>query len=160
MSQPTLLESTYRVRFTDCDPLGHLNNSRYLDYFLNAREDHVRDAYGMQFDDFIKNGAYWVVTEHQILYRRPALYNEVVTIGSMAIGQDEQHLWIEMQMWNEGGTELKSLLWTRLTSVELKTGRKAPHTREFMAFARGLIHGENLLQQGISHRMMELLAGG
>ena len=30
-------ETIHRVHFQDCDMLGHLNNARYLDYFLNAR---------------------------------------------------------------------------------------------------------------------------
>ena len=30
------------TRFSDCDPFGHLNNARYIDYFINAREDHLR----------------------------------------------------------------------------------------------------------------------
>ena len=29
------------VRFQDCDPFGHLNNARYIDYFLNARQDQI-----------------------------------------------------------------------------------------------------------------------
>jgi acyl-CoA thioester hydrolase len=38
--------SFYTVRFNDCDPLGHLNNSKYIDYFLNAREDHLKEHFG------------------------------------------------------------------------------------------------------------------
>ena len=34
-------ESKHLIRFPDCDPFNHLNNSRYLDYFINAREDHL-----------------------------------------------------------------------------------------------------------------------
>ena len=39
-------ESRVIVRFQDCDPFGHLNNSRYLDYLINARKDHLVAAYG------------------------------------------------------------------------------------------------------------------
>ncbi|MEM8567925.1 MAG: thioesterase family protein, partial [Bacteroidota bacterium] len=42
-TQPTLmktLESIHTIRFPDCDPFNHLNNARYIDYFINAREDH------------------------------------------------------------------------------------------------------------------------
>ncbi|WP_074407621.1 MULTISPECIES: thioesterase family protein [Aquimarina] len=34
-------ESRAIIRFPDCDPFNHLNNSRYIDYFINAREDHL-----------------------------------------------------------------------------------------------------------------------
>lgn len=40
-------KSTAKIRFIDCDPIGHLNNSKYLDYMLNAREDHVEDSTGL-----------------------------------------------------------------------------------------------------------------
>ena len=30
-------ESKVVVRFPDCDPFNHLHNSRYIDYYLNAR---------------------------------------------------------------------------------------------------------------------------
>ena len=38
---PGILSSTAIIRFQDCDPYSHLNNGRYLDYFMNAREDQV-----------------------------------------------------------------------------------------------------------------------
>ncbi len=36
---PEVLTSQAIIRFQDCDPYAHLNNGRYLDYFMNARED-------------------------------------------------------------------------------------------------------------------------
>ena len=36
-----LWESKALIRFPDCDPFNHLNNARYIDYFINAREDHI-----------------------------------------------------------------------------------------------------------------------
>jgi len=38
---PKLTESRAIIRFQDCDPLRHLNNAKYFDYFYNAREDQV-----------------------------------------------------------------------------------------------------------------------
>src|SRR5579862_4849720 len=77
--------SFYTVRFNDCDPLGHLNNGRYLDYFLNAREDHLRDHYGIDLRDWAKQGHGFVVSRHEIRYLRPVLYNDVVGIRSALI---------------------------------------------------------------------------
>ena len=34
---PTELETRVQIRFQDCDPLQHLNNSKYFDYYFNAR---------------------------------------------------------------------------------------------------------------------------
>ena len=41
-SMEKIFSSEALIRFSDCDPIGHLNNQRYMDYFLNAREDHLR----------------------------------------------------------------------------------------------------------------------
>ena len=46
-------ESRVVIRFQDCDPLRHLNNAKYFDYFFNAREDQVPKLYGLQVMDFI-----------------------------------------------------------------------------------------------------------
>ena len=34
-------KSSSLIRFQDCDPLRHLNNAKYFDYYFNAREDQV-----------------------------------------------------------------------------------------------------------------------
>ena len=39
-------ESKVAIRFQDCDPFAHLNNAKYIEYFINAREDHLIQAYG------------------------------------------------------------------------------------------------------------------
>ena len=46
--------SNYKIRFNDCDMFGHLNNSRYLDYLINAREDHLKDYYSFDFTEYYK----------------------------------------------------------------------------------------------------------
>ena len=45
---PKELDTLATVRFQDCDPFGHLNNARYVDYFMNARTDQVLEAYNLQ----------------------------------------------------------------------------------------------------------------
>ena len=48
------ISSLVKVRFSDCDPIGHLNNVKYIEYMLNAREDHVESFYGFTYEDYIK----------------------------------------------------------------------------------------------------------
>ncbi|HRG10148.1 MAG TPA: acyl-CoA thioesterase, partial [Cyclobacteriaceae bacterium] len=42
-----ILTSTAKIRFHDCDPFNHLNNSRYLDYFMTARGDQLIEHYNL-----------------------------------------------------------------------------------------------------------------
>ena len=51
-------KSRDKIRFTDCDMFGHLNNSRYLDYLINAREDHLKDFYNFDFNQYYRNPRY------------------------------------------------------------------------------------------------------
>jgi acyl-CoA thioester hydrolase len=131
-------KSNYIIRFNDCDPLGHLNNSRYLDYFINAREDHLRSAYDIDLTVFYKNGQAWVVGHHEITYKRPAVYNEQVVIYTSLIDHSEYHLTIEAVMYDKEEAHIKAVQWTNLVSIDPRTGRKKAHDPDFMDFARSV----------------------
>lgn len=130
--------SLYRVRFGDCDPLGHLNNARYVDYFLNAREDHLRDHYQFDLKNFYAQGVSWVVGSHEILFRKPAFYNELVRISSTLIRATSDTLLVEMIMHNESAQHLKSICWTNFIHVSIRTGKKEAHAPTFMDFATSI----------------------
>ena len=87
---PRKLESKAVIRFQDCDPLKHLNNAKYFDYFFNAREDQVAEIY--QFDPneyFEHNHTSWVVYNHQIAYMNSAKVSEWVNIFSSIVTYDQ-----------------------------------------------------------------------
>jgi YbgC/YbaW family acyl-CoA thioester hydrolase len=128
------LESFYTVRFNDCDPFRHLNNARYIDYFLNAREDHLRDYYQFDLASVYKKGMGWVVMQHDITYLRPASYNEKVCICTGLLDAGNEHLLVEMLMMDEKQSQIKSLMHTRFIPISLSTGKREPHTPEFMEF--------------------------
>lgn len=128
------LESFYTVRFSDCDPFRHLNNARYIDYMLNAREDHLKTYYDLDLASFYKQGTGWVVTQHEISYLRPALLNERICICSGLIGFSSEHLLVEMIMLDEKQSHLKAVLHTLFIPVSLTTGKKEPHSNSFMEF--------------------------
>ncbi len=150
-------QSTYTVRFSDCDLFGHLNNARYLDYFLNAREDHLRDHYQLDLATFYKQGIGWVVGSHEINYLKPAKYNEQVVIKSSLIKANDQYLLVELQMLNCDETEVKALMWTRFIPISVKTGRRENHPSDFMEFANS-IELENTFADGsIKERILHLI---
>ena len=125
--------SFYKVRFNDCDPFGHLNNSKYIDYFLNAREDHLKESYGIDLKEWAAQGNIFVVSSHEIRYLRAVTYNESISIRSALIGWGETSLQVEMLMY-DANKELKAILWTGFTRINARTGRKEVHPAEFLAF--------------------------
>lgn len=148
-------ESFYIVRFNDCDPMGHLNNGRYLDYFLNAREDHLREAYAIDLREWAQRGDAFVVHSHEIRYLRPALYNETVAIRSALIGAGDSWLLVEMLMFDRE-QQLKAILWTRFTHINPHTGRKEPHTPEMREFVRQVLAEGVDVSGGVGGRVEEL----
>ncbi|WP_343703926.1 acyl-CoA thioesterase [Chitinophaga sp.] len=125
-------ESLYIIRFNDCDPFSHLNNAAYINYFMNAREDHLADAYGIQLKSYAAKGFGWVVTQHQIAYLKPALVAERVCIFSRVLDFTDSQIRVEMWMTDEEKKKVKSVLWSTFTHIDLKTGRRAVHDAGMM----------------------------
>lgn len=152
------LKSSYIIRFSDCDLFGHLNNARYIDYFLNAREDHLKSYYDMDLRTFHLQGSSWFVAGHEIMYLKPAIYGERVVIYSSLIQLAEDTLLVELLMMDEQETHLKSICWTRFTPVNVKTGKRETHTADFTTFANSVLVDEVNVDAGLKSRMATLLA--
>jgi acyl-CoA thioester hydrolase len=113
--------------------LGHLNNARYLDYFLNAREDQVAEHYAMNMGEMAREQqAAWVITKHHISYLKPARQGAVVRICTQLIHFDNSNLVVEMQMRNEDGSKLLALLWSEMTFVQMPAGTRTDHSNQLM----------------------------
>ncbi|RZJ33013.1 MAG: acyl-CoA thioesterase [Flavobacterium sp.] len=128
--------SQYKVRFNDCDLFGHLNNSRYLDYLINAREDHLAEYYDLDLSAHYKKGFGWVVGSHEISYVIPAVYNEMIKIQSALIHCAADSLEVETVMFDGAATHLKAVMRTKLVHVNTQTGRKEPHGDDFLVWAK------------------------
>ncbi|APD06051.1 hypothetical protein UJ101_00509 [Flavobacteriaceae bacterium UJ101] len=133
MNNKQILSSYAKVRFQDCDPFNHLNNSKYIDYFINAREDQILENYDLDMQDFIKkNRTAWVVSTSQIAYIKPAHTMEEVLIESQLIQHSEKHLLVELRMYDQMKTHLKSFLWITFVHISLREQKAAAHSSELM----------------------------
>ncbi len=127
---PRILTSTAIIRFQDCDPYAHLNNGRYLDYFMNAREDQVWKAYDFNIYEYSRTtGLGWVVTQNQIAYIKPATLMEEVAIESQLTESKQKFIQIEMRMYDKE-RKLKSLLWVQLVHVDISKAKSVEHGAE------------------------------
>jgi len=128
-----ILVNKVKVRFQDCDPFNHLNNSKYIDYFINAREDHLLENYNLDiYTMALKEGISWVVASNQISYLIPALMMENVIIESQVINYTTKSLQVELRMYNADKTELKSVMWSKFVHYNMKTQRTHEHAEKFM----------------------------
>ena len=152
--------SFYPIRFSDCDPFGHLNNSRYIDYFLNAREDHLREHYQFFFPDWIKKGFGWVVAEHEINYLKPADAYEIVCIQTSLIDYSDSQLIVEAIMTDEKRQQLKAVQWSRFVFVNIKAGKKEKHLPELAELLTALKNNKVDAAAGLKTRLAQLLKKG
>jgi len=134
---PKETESRVLIRFQDCDPLRHLNNAKYFDYFFNAREDQVPKLYGVEMMDFVKKyQAVWVIYNHNISYVKPAMVGEWVRVKSRIIWHNHNTIVVEYYMTDDSETQLKTLLWSTMRYVKLADGKSTEHTGAVSDFVK------------------------
>jgi len=146
-------EIKVEARFQDCDPFGHLNNAKYLEYFINAREDHLLRAYGFDLNAHARaSGCAWVIARHQIAYLAPVAYGEEVLIKTSLRRYTDQAALMEGRMYDAAGARLKSLLWTDFAYVSLATGRPAKHAPDVLKFLGDILLSEEGFPQEFAAR--------
>ncbi|MDV6236627.1 acyl-CoA thioesterase [Leptospira ellisii] len=139
----------YRIRFQDCDPFGHLNNARYMDYFLEAREDHLRDFYGFDlFEHASREGKSWVVTRTQIAYLEPAKQSDLVRIATRLTSRTDGSIRNEDLMYDQSGKRLKAMLWIDFAYVDLGRGRPTRHGEDLVRFFDSVLYRDSGSENG------------
>lgn len=146
----------YKVRFNDCDSFRHLNNSEFINYMLNAREDHLYEFHDISLTELYKKGAAWMVNKHEIVYLNPAQYSEQVCIQSDLIKLSDDALLVEMIMWDENQKHIKAILHTKFIHFDLKTGKREKHPQWFMELAAP-IENRELQGYSINERISQLV---
>lgn len=73
-----------RVRFHECDPLGHVNNAVYLTYLEQAAIDHAAAVGWPQHVLERDVGGVFVARRHEIDYLRPAVEGDKLEVVTWA----------------------------------------------------------------------------
>jgi thioesterase III len=134
-----VLKSKMKVRFQHCDPLGHLNNSAYIDYFLNAREDQLMEFYHIDTYDYaMTQGKAWVVANHTINYHIPLKARQEVDIQSCLTSFTAKSIQVNFEM-TMYGRKCASLL-TTFVHIDLSSGKPVAHTEDWMHFFNEILH--------------------
>jgi acyl-CoA thioester hydrolase len=81
-ADPWRFSVRYPVRQYELDPLGHVNNSVYLNWVEQVAIDHV-EALGFGRAWSLERGGAWVVREHHVTYHRPVEYGDVVLVTTL-----------------------------------------------------------------------------
>lgn len=69
----------HRVRYRECDPMGVVYHTHYLDHFEAARTEALR-ACGLAYKSLEAAGILMMVTDAELRYHRPAHYDDVIEV--------------------------------------------------------------------------------
>jgi len=77
---------TLRVRYPECDPMGYLHHSRFLQYFEMGRVELLRSL-GFSYADMERDGVFFVVAKVEVKYKAPARYDDELTLTTTVVRQ-------------------------------------------------------------------------
>ena len=75
-------ETQIRVRYAETDRMGLLHHANYLVYFEQGRTELLRQQ-GFSYRDIEDEGFYLVLTKVQVRYKRPAYYDDLLTLRTI-----------------------------------------------------------------------------
>jgi acyl-CoA thioester hydrolase len=119
-----------RVRYGECDPQGIVFNANYLAYFDVAVTELFRAAIG-PWQAMVDRGVDVVVAEANVKFRRPARFDDLITLGARVGSFGTTSATIELDIRRDG--ELLVEGWLRQVFVDAKTWEKTeipPWARE------------------------------
>ncbi|HEX8913687.1 MAG TPA: thioesterase family protein [Humisphaera sp.] len=75
-----------RVRYPECDPMGYLHHSRFLQYFEMGRIEMLRAA-GQSYGELERAGVLFVVVKAEIRYKAPARFDDELVLTTRKVKQ-------------------------------------------------------------------------
>lgn len=96
--------STVRVRYAETDQMGIAYHGNYLAWFEVGRTDLLRE-YGMTYRQLESQDVRLPVIEARVVYRRPALYDDVLEIRTQLVEMSGARLRFEYDVLRNGEAE-------------------------------------------------------
>ncbi|MFW5708870.1 MAG: acyl-CoA thioesterase [Chloroflexota bacterium] len=78
-------ETTFRVRYAETDSMRIVHHRNYLVYFEEGRSEYAR-LRGYPYGELERQGTFLAVTEVNIRYVKPALYEQQITVRTWLTG--------------------------------------------------------------------------
>lgn len=125
-------KTSYRVRPDDIDMFQHVHNSRYFDYVMAARYDHMELFYGMAMEEFMSSGYGWVVRTAHIDYKRALVMGQEFSVetGIESINSKGCRVTFEIKMAKNNKIACDG--WFDFILIDIKTGRSRHVTQEMI----------------------------
>lgn len=114
-------EFKVRVRYAETDQMGVVYHGNYAQYFEMGRVEWLRNL-GLSYSYMEKNGIMLPVVSLTINYKKPARYDDLITVRTIFKKQSSVKIEFDYEIYNEKG-ELLTTGNSVLVFVDMKTGR-------------------------------------
>ena len=96
-------EISLRVRYNECDPMGVAHHTVYPVWFEMGRTELLRQSQpAMTYRDFEAAGVFLAVVALEVRYKRPAKYDDVLTLRTTLNEAGHVKIEHEYQLMREG----------------------------------------------------------
>ena len=123
-------EITLRVRYSETDAQGIVNNAAYLSYFEVGRVEWLRAA-GFSYKELEERGLGFVVIEALLRYRKAAFFDDELEINTELAELGRASLRFEYAVLRNGETIATG--YTRHACIELGSGKTRRMPEELLA---------------------------
>ncbi len=93
-------ETTLKVRYYECDPMGIVHHSNYLRYFECARDEMIA-SWGYSIEQCQADGLTFPLVNAQLRFHRPALSGDTLRITAEIDGLPMAKLVVNQKIFNQ-----------------------------------------------------------
>lgn len=108
-----------RTRYSEVDRMGYVYYGDYATYFEVGRVEAMR-VLGINYRELEESGIMMPVIRYEVQYKKPAFYDEQLTIVTRVREVPRSRITFEYETWNAEGELLNTAL-TQLVFVDSKT---------------------------------------
>lgn len=116
-----IFELNVRVRYAETDQMGVVYHGNYAQYFEMGRVEWLRNL-GVSYKWMEENGVMLPVVTLTMNYKRPAKYDDLLTIKTIFKSQTSVKIEFDYEIYNEAG-DLLTTGYSMLVFVDIKTGK-------------------------------------
>ena len=114
-------EFKVRVRYSETDQMGVVYHGNYAQYFEMGRVEWLRNL-GVSYKWMEENGIMLPVVSLNINYKKPARYDDLLTVKTIFKSQTTVKIEFDYEIYNEQN-ELLTIASSTLVFVDMKTAR-------------------------------------
>lgn len=123
-------QTKIRVRYGETDQMGYCYYGNYAQYFEVGRVEALRDL-GMSYRAMEESGIMLPVSDFQVKYKQPALYDDELTIVTKIVALEGCRLFFEYEIRNEKEACISTAS-TTLVFVSKENMRPTPPPSNFI----------------------------